>query len=158
VAGRAVGLVLGRRRGAGFAHIGVVKALLEAGVPFDFLGGVSMGAIVAAGPRAEWDIDELTDRMRAHSSPRGRCRTFTLPADRAGAGQESHRPAGARHFQDLVSKSCRSRFFCISSDLTTGHIHEHRSGLIWRALRASSALPGILPPVNNHGHLLVDAA
>ena len=47
-------------------------------------------------------------------------------------------------------------FFCVSSDLTTGRIHDHRSGLLWRALRASVALPGILPPVTHHGHLLVD--
>ena len=47
-------------------------------------------------------------------------------------------------------------FFCISSDLTTGRIHVHRDGKLWRALRASVALPGILPPVTHHGHLLVD--
>ena len=47
-------------------------------------------------------------------------------------------------------------FFAVSSDLTTGRIHEHRSGALWRALRASVALPGILPPVTHHGHLLVD--
>jgi NTE family protein len=47
-------------------------------------------------------------------------------------------------------------FFCVSSDLTTGRIHVHREGAVWRALRASVALPGILPPVTHHGHLLVD--
>jgi NTE family protein len=47
-------------------------------------------------------------------------------------------------------------FFCVSSDLTSGRIHEHRSGQVWRALRATVALPGILPPVTHHGHLLVD--
>ena len=47
-------------------------------------------------------------------------------------------------------------FFCVSSDLTTGRIHDHRDGKLWRALRASVALPGILPPVTHHGHLLVD--
>src|SRR5204863_5883407 len=47
-------------------------------------------------------------------------------------------------------------FFCVSSDLTSGRIHVHRSGALWRALRASVALPGILPPVTHHGHLLVD--
>ena len=44
----------------------------------------------------------------------------------------------------------------MSSDLTTGRIHVHRDGKLWRALRASVALPGILPPVTHHGHLLVD--
>ena len=47
-------------------------------------------------------------------------------------------------------------YFAVSSDLTTGRIHIHRDGVLWRALRASVALPGIMPPVTYHGHLLVD--
>jgi NTE family protein len=155
VAGRAVGLVLGGGGARGFAHIGVVKALLEAGVPFDFLGGVSMGAIVAAGLAAEWDIDELTDRMRAAFVTSRPLSDFTLPLIALVRGKKVTGLLRT-HFQDLRIEELPKPFFCISSDLTTGHIHEHRSGLIWRALRASSALPGILPPVNNHGHLLVD--
>ena len=49
ISGRAVGLVLAGGGARGFAHIGVIKALMEAGVPFDNLGGTSMGAIIAAG-------------------------------------------------------------------------------------------------------------
>jgi NTE family protein len=44
----------------------------------------------------------------------------------------------------------------VSSDLTTGRDHVHRSGPLWRALRASVAVPGILPPVAEGGHLLAD--
>src|SRR5262249_30993488 len=61
-----------------------------------------------------------------------------------------------KNFGDLRTEEMAKPFFCVSSDLTTGRIHEHRSGLVWRALRASVALPGILPPVTHHGHLLVD--
>ena len=59
-------------------------------------------------------------------------------------------------FGDVRIEELPKPFFCVSSDLTTGRIHEHRSGALWRALRASVALPGILPPVTHHGHLLVD--
>ena len=44
----------------------------------------------------------------------------------------------------------------MSSDLTSGRDYVHRTGLVWRALRASVAVPGILPPVTMDGHLLVD--
>src|SRR6185312_9957174 len=60
------------------------------------------------------------------------------------------------NFGDLRIEELTKPFFCVSSDLTTGRIHEHRAGRLWRALRASVALPGILPPVTYHGHLLVD--
>ena len=61
-----------------------------------------------------------------------------------------------QHFGDVRIEELPKPFFCVSSDLTTGRIHDHRSGALWRALRASVALPGILPPVTHHGHLLVD--
>ena len=60
------------------------------------------------------------------------------------------------HFGDVHIEELPKPFFCVSSDLTSGRTHVHRSGLLWRALRASVALPGILPPVTHHGHLLVD--
>src|SRR5689334_8140536 len=46
--GKAVGLVLGGGGARGFAHIGVIRALEEAGVPIDRVGGTSMGAVIGA--------------------------------------------------------------------------------------------------------------
>ena len=60
-----MGLVLAGGGARGFAHIGIIKALKEAGVPFDHLGGTCMGAIIAAGLAQEWGVEELTERMRA---------------------------------------------------------------------------------------------
>jgi NTE family protein len=149
-----VGLVLGGGGARGFAHIGVVKALAEAGVPFDSLGGVSMGAIVAAGLAAEWDIDELTDRMREVFVTSRPLSDFTVPLIALVRGKKVTSLL-RDHFEGLIEELAKP-FFCISSDLTTGHVHEHRTGQLWRALRSSVALPGIMPPVNSHGHLLVD--
>jgi len=155
VSGRAVGFVLGGGGARGFAHIGVAKALTEAGVPFDFLGGVSMGAIVAAGLASEWSIDELVARMREVFVTAKPLSDYTVPLIALVRGKKvtGHMRV---HFDDMHIEALPKPFFCVSSDLTTGRIHEHRTGLVWRALRASSALPGILPPVNSHGHLLVD--
>jgi NTE family protein len=155
IAGCAVGLVLAGGGARGFAHIGIIKALQEAGVPFDQLGGTSMGAIIAAGLAHEWSIEELTARMRAVFVDDNPLSDFTLPLIALVRG----RKVSARlreHFGLVGIGEMPLPFFCVSSDLTTGRIHEHRSGPLWRALRASVALPGIMPPVTYGGHLLVD--
>lgn len=155
ISGRAVGLVLGGGGARGFAHIGVIKALKEAQMPFDYLGGVSMGAIIAAGLAAEWDTKELSDRMRAAFVTSNPLSDFTLPLIALVRGKKVSTLL-REHFGDMKIEELAKPFFCISSDLTSGRVHEHRGGLLWRALRASVALPGILPPVAHHGHLLVD--
>ncbi|HEY1614272.1 MAG TPA: patatin-like phospholipase family protein [Rhizomicrobium sp.] len=155
VSGRAVGLVLAGGGARGFAHIGVVKALMEAGVPFDHLGGTSMGAIIAAGLASEWTIEELTERMRDAFVKHNPLSDYTLPLIAIVRGRQVSNLL-REHFGEGRIESLPKPFFCVSSDLTSGRIHVHRSGPIWRALRASVALPGILPPVTHHGHLLVD--
>src|SRR5207253_4472436 len=62
--GQSVGLVLSGGGARAYAHVGAVRALRERGVPIDFVGGASMGAIVAAGIAMGWDDAELDDRIR----------------------------------------------------------------------------------------------
>ena len=155
ISGRAVGFVLAGGGARGFAHIGVIKALMEANVPFDFLGGTSMGAIIAAGLALEWSLEELTDRMRAAFVSNNPLSDYTLPLIALVKGRKVTNLL-KEHFGDVRIGELPKPFFCVSSDLTTGRIHVHRAGPLWRALRASVALPGILPPVTHHGHLLVD--
>jgi NTE family protein len=155
IAGRAIGLVLAGGGARGFAHIGVIKALTEAGVPFDHLGGTSMGAVIAAGLALEWSIDELTDRMRNAFVKENPLSDFTLPLIALVRGKKVTNLLRENFGTGRIEEMPKP-FFCVSSDLTTGRIHVHRSGPLWRALRASVALPGILPPVTHHGHLLVD--
>jgi NTE family protein len=155
ISGRAVGLVLAGGGARGFAHIGVMKALKEAQVPFDHLGGTSMGAIIAAGAAMEWDLDELSDRMRAAFVTSNPLSDYTLPLIAIVRGRRVSTLL-RENFGDVRIEELPRPFFCVSSDLTSGRIHVHRQGPLWRALRASVALPGILPPVTHHGHLLVD--
>jgi NTE family protein len=155
VAGRAVGLVLAGGGARGFAHIGVIKALNEAHVPLDNLGGTSMGAIIAACIAMEWSQEEMTERMRAAFVTANPLSDYTLPLIAMVRGKKVS-DLLREHFGDVRIEELPKPFFCVSSDLTSGRIHVHRSGLLWRALRASVALPGILPPVTHHGHLLVD--
>jgi NTE family protein len=155
VSGRAVGLVLAGGGARGFAHIGVLKALVEAGVPIDQLGGTSMGALIAAGLAAEWNVNELTQRMRAAFVETNPLSDYTFPLIALVRGRKVSQLL-RDNYGDVRIEELPKPFFCVSSDLTSGRIHVHRAGPLWRALRASVALPGILPPVTHHGHLLVD--
>jgi NTE family protein len=155
VSGRAVGLVLAGGGARGFAHIGILKALQEARVPIDQLGGTSMGALIAAGLAAEWSVDELAERMRAAFVESNPLSDYTFPLIALVRGRKVSQLL-RDNYGDVRIEELPKPFFCVSSDLTNGRTHVHRAGPLWRALRASVALPGILPPVTHHGHLLVD--
>ena len=62
--GQSVGLVLSGGGARAYAHVGAIRALREAGVPIDFVGGVSMGAVIAAGVAMGWDDEEMDLRIR----------------------------------------------------------------------------------------------
>ncbi len=153
--GNATGLVLGGGGARGFAHLGVLRALREAGLQIDCVAGTSIGAIVAAGTAMQWSDEELYFRNHRAFVQSNPLADYTLPFVALVAG----RRASARLLQEydqLCIEDMPLPFFCISSNLTDGTVMEHRSGLLWRALRASIAIPGVLPPVFAGGQVLVD--
>lgn len=155
--GQSVGLVLSGGGARAYAHIGVIRALREAKVPIDLIGGTSMGAIIAAGVALGWDDAEINWRIRkafVDSSPLDDIAFPILAMTRGGRVRERL----AEHFDDVEIPDLWLPFFCNSSDLTTGSYRLHRRGLLRDALRASIALPGILPPVTEGDHVLVDGA
>ncbi len=152
---RGVGLTLSGGGARGLAHIGVVKALREARVPIDAVGGTSLGAILGAGVALEWTHEELVERFRRTFVDTNPLNDYTLPLMSLVSGRKVTRllrqEFGERDIEDLPLP-----FFCVSSNLTTGRIAVHRSGLLWRWLRASVAIPGVLPPVFHRGEVHVD--
>lgn len=156
--GQSVGLVLSGGGARAYAHVGAIKALRERGVPIDFIGGVSMGAIVGAGLAAGWNGAEMDRRIRdafVESSPLD---DIALPLLAMTRGDKV-RERLARHFGDLQIADLWLPFFCVSSNLTTGAYQMHRSGLLRDALRATIALPGVLPPATTpDNNVLVDGA
>jgi NTE family protein len=157
VGGRAIGMVCAGGGARGFAHIGVIRALREAGIPIDLVGGTSMGAIVAAGAAFEWDDAELLERMHHVFGTNNPVNDYTLPIIALVRGQKVAKRL-RHHFGELTMESTWRPFFAVSTNLTTCLAHVHDSGPIWRALRATSALPGILPPMIENGEILVDGA
>ncbi|MGV9006652.1 MAG: patatin-like phospholipase family protein [Brevundimonas sp.] len=157
VTGTAVGVVFSGGGARAYAHIGALKALEEAKVPIDFVGGSSMGAVIAAGPAMGWSQDELEVRIRkafVDSDPLSDI-TFPLVAmTRAGKVAELLKDAyGEVDLADLVRP-----FFAVSTNLTSGLIEVHRRGLMRQAMRATIAIPGVMPPVVIDGQVLVDGA
>jgi len=157
VMGRSVGLVLSGGAARAYAHVGAIRALREAGTPIDFVGGTSMGAIVGAGVAMGWDDDEIELRIRqafVESSPVADI-AFPMLAMTRG---EQVRLRLNEHFGDHEIADLWRPFFCVSSNLTTAQNQVHRRGALAEALRASSALPGVLPPVVWGQDVLVDGA
>ena len=153
--GTSVGLVLSGGGARAYAHIGAVRALREAGHPIDFIGGSSMGGIIGAGVAMGWDDQELDERMQAafvHSNPVG---DIAFPMVALSTGRRVKMRL-KEHFKETEFADLELPFFCVSSNLTTGLPHVHKSGRVRRALQASSALPGIIPPVVEGEDVLVD--
>jgi len=151
------GLVFSGGGARGFAAIGMVRALREAGIAIDAVGGTSIGAIIGAGVALEWDDEEMYRAYR-HAFVDGRpLADRTVPLVALSRGRRTVRLL-QEAFGDVDIEDMPLAYFCIVSNLSTGHADVRRDGRLWYWLRASSAIPGILPPVLHHGQVHVDGA
>lgn len=157
MAGRSVGIVLSGGGARAYSHIGAIRAIREKGIPIDFAGGASMGAVVAACAAMGWDDNEIEWRIRkafVESNPLG---DYNLPV----VGMVKGKRVNARlleHFGETEIGDLKIPFYALSTNLTSGKVHMHRSGSLRQALRATISLPGILPPVVDGDDIFVDGA
>jgi len=155
--GQSVGLVLSGGGARAYAHIGAIQAMRERAIPIDFVGGASMGAIIAAGLAMGWDDGEMEHRIHkafVDSSPLDDI-AFPMIAMTRG---EKVRARLEEHFGGVEISDLWLPFFCVSSNLTSGAYQLHRTGELQTALRASISLPGVMPPATENGAVLVDGA
>lgn len=155
--GRSVGVVLGAGGARGLANIGVLRALREAGVPVDFVGGASMGGFLAALVAADFDHGAIVHFVRRVLVDKPRGFGYTLPMVSMMSVRKSEERFreifGESHIEDLWLN-----LFCVSVNITNPGLHVHREGKVWRAVRASLAIPGLIAPLFERGELLVDGA
>ena len=149
---QSVGLVLAGGGARGFAHVGVLMALEEEGVPVDMLGGTSMGSFVG-GIYAKEPTALLTRiiarRLAVHmSSTWEQLRDLTLPVVSYFSGFRMNR-ALEPLFRGAKIEDCWLPFFCMTLDLISCAPIVHRNGTLWRYVRASMALVGLLPRVRS---------
>lgn len=155
--GQSVGLVLSGGGARAYAHVGAIKALRERGVPIDFVGGSSMGAIVGAGVAMGWSEAEMDARLHEAFVDTSPLDDIALPLLAMTHGiKVSDRLS--QHFGETHIADLWLPFFCLSSNLTTGVYQLHRRHLLRHALRASIALPGVMPPATDGQNVLVDGA
>ena len=152
-----IGLALGGGAARGWAHIGVIKALEEAGIRPDIIVGTSIGAVVGA-CYAGGHLGQLEEFARTLT----RRRVFGyLDFNFAGTGlingqrlcDQLERHLGDRNIEDL-----RPSFTAVATEIGTGHEIWLSRGQIVEAVRASYALPGIFKPVKINGRWLFDGA
>lgn len=152
--GTAVGVVLGGGGARGYAHLGVLRALAEAGIPVDMVGGNSMGALVGAQYACDVPLDEIMRRTQAFAAGGER---LTLPLISLVGGRRVERDL-QKMFGDTTVDSLWRPFFAAACNLSKGHTTVQDSGPLWRAVLASNSPAGLFPPVLYKGDLLVDGA
>lgn len=156
----AVGLVFGGGGARGFAHLGIWKALRARGIEIDCVGGTSIGAAMAALIAADPPVDRAIDIARSsfRGNPTGDYNLLPLMSLIRG---RRVRAAIARALTALVGgpidvEDLWKGFYCIASNYSQGREQRLREGDLGRALQASMAIPGALPPVIRDGELLCD--
>jgi predicted acylesterase/phospholipase RssA/CRP-like cAMP-binding protein len=155
VTGRACGLVLSGGAARGLAHLGVMRALEEAGVPMDFVGGTSIGAVVGAFLAQGLDHEARVEVAAEAMGDRRLAVNYTFPIVSLSSGRKVTRFL-RKHLDGLDIEDLRTPYFCVSANLTRASVVVHERGELARAVRASMSLPGIFPPVFHEGDLLID--
>ena len=157
LSGRGRGLVLGGGGPRGFAHLGVMQALDEAGVPVDAVGGTSIGAVMGAFRALDLDAHTRQEWALAGFVEKGNLFPPTLPVlSFSSARKVRELLESPEYLGDRMVEETWIPYFCVSANLTRAEVVVHDRGLLATAVRASLSLPGIFPPVRQGSDFLVD--
>jgi predicted acylesterase/phospholipase RssA/CRP-like cAMP-binding protein len=152
---KGIGLVLSGGGAKGFAHLGIFRALQEAGVPIDMACGTSMGSIIAAAIAHEWNADEMLETGRSAFVRDKPLNDYTLPVISLLKGHKLQK-INKKYFGEGHIENLWLNFFCVSGNYSTAEMVVLDKGPVWKAVTASVAIPGILPPVVEGNDLLID--
>ena len=156
--GQAIGLVVSGGGLRGFAHYGLIKALLESKIPIDYIGGSSMGALTAAMLAIDYNWENFdtlftTNMMKVKKTIF--LKNLTLPFVSILSGKtltnSIREILGAYKIEDL-----KTNYFCVVSNLSSSKKEIITSGELWEWVRASTSIPGIAPPFEKNGIIYVD--
>lgn len=157
--GKSVGLVLGGGGARGLAHIGIIRALEEAGLPIDIVGGTSIGAFIGAVYAQDADVVPMYGRVKKFASRMASVWRFALdvtyPSASYTTGHEFNRGI-FKTFGDSQIEDFWLGYYCNSTNISKSRCEIHTSGYAWRYVRASMSLAGLLPPLCDEGHMLLD--
>jgi predicted acylesterase/phospholipase RssA len=151
-----LGLALGAGGAKGYAHVGVLQVLEEAGYTVDVVGGSSIGGFVASQVALGHRADAVYERFREAFSPDSVAKLFSSPL--VGS-------AGVEALTDLLKQATDERSFAhtviplaiLAVDLTDRAPVTQRHGPLWQALLAALSVAGVFPTQDRDGHRLIDA-
>ncbi|AHM02829.1 hypothetical protein roselon_00384 [Roseibacterium elongatum DSM 19469] len=156
LSGQAIGMVLSGGGAFGVAHVGIWRALREAGLPLDIVGGTSVGAAMAGAIALDVPPEEIGPRVEDIFVRSGAMRRVTVPK----YGFLDHKVLDAalqKHYGDDPIEDLWLPYYAVAADLSAMDKIEIRRGPLWEAVRASSAIPGILPAFfTSAGQMLTD--
>jgi NTE family protein len=155
LAGRALGVVLSGGGARGFAHIGAIAGLRDAGFEIDRIGGCSIGSFIGAMHALGLDPEEMRSRCSDELVRRSPFNDYTLPRVSLIRSRKAGRML-ERVFGDEIVEALPISLFTVSADLLASRTVVHRRGLVLEAVGASMSIPGLVPPLSRPGHLLVD--
>ena len=157
--GKSVGLVLGGGGARGISQIGVIRALEEAGIPIDIVGGTSIGAFIGALYARDADVVPMYGRAKKFAGRMGSIWRFALdltyPSASYTTGHEFNRGI-FKTFGNSQMEDFWLEFYCNTTNISKSRMEFHNSGYVWRYVRASMSLAGLIPPLCDEGSMLLD--
>src|SRR3954452_14553014 len=157
LSGRAIGFVAAGGGSFGSAHAGIYKAFRERGVTFDIFVGTSVGSAMAAGFAKNYEADHLERGAHEIFVKSRSFRRPTWPRYALLDHKAFDRALAAQYGEQCRIEDCWRPFAAVATNLSAHCLELIQSGLVWQAVRASSAIPGLLPPFyTKEGAMLVD--
>lgn len=160
IAGQSVGIAFSGGGARAFAHLGVYKALFDAGVPLDVIAGTSMGAAVGSFVALGCTPDEAIAMVREVFRARPTSDFNWLPLISLISGRRLKNALEKAYVGQggtpLNIEDCWKPFYCIVSDFSNARMNSCRRGPLSALIRASTAVPGLMPPVFHEGSALID--
>uniref|UniRef100_A0A8C3V0H2 lysophospholipase n=1 Tax=Catharus ustulatus TaxID=91951 RepID=A0A8C3V0H2_CATUS len=159
--GNAIALVLGGGGARGCSQVGIIRALIEAGIPVDMIGGTSIGAFMSALYAEERSYNQMRIKARqwamVMNSVFKTILDLTYPITSMFSGAAFNNSIN-NIFKDKQIEDLWIPYFTITTDITASAMRVHRDGSLWRYVRASMSLSGYMPPLCDpkDGHLLMD--
>src|SRR5690606_10146878 len=108
-----------------------IRALREAGIPVDVVGGTSIGSIIAGGVALGWDNRRMLHAYRQAFVVEQPMSDYTLPVMGLLRGERMEQGL-RKHFGDVEIPDLWLRYFAVSSNLSRNREHVHRSGVLWK--------------------------
>ncbi len=152
-----IALVLGGGAARGFAHVGVIRVLEQEKIPIDMIVGTSVGSLIGA--IYAYDMNSFELEWTAFSLEKDNILDYGLLSTITGMG-----PVKGDRLEEFVKnkvpvaniENLKLPFAAVATDLNRGTRVVIDRGPVAKAVRASSAIPGVFNPVEHQGRLLVD--